>query len=331
MPSLVVVGGSDPSPEARAAFGKLAGEVELFEESEAMLSNLEPDWVVVAAPAAQHADLCVQALGQGAHVFCEKPFVESLRDADRVIAAAESAGRVVVVNHEFPSMPIHAKLVDAARSATYGRPLFLQAWQNVQLGEEDQAGWRSEWKTMQEFGTHVIDLSMCIFGGAPSAVTARMPSPTSDKGDLIDLVSLEFENGGSASIVLNRICSGRHRYLDLRLDTENASLRSSVGGRMSVSLSVAPSTHRPGVELDLAKGGMAWIEHEAGREVLATNPGDVFAHATGVHLRSTLEAVARGEEPSVSAVWARQVVRVVEAAYESAAKGCTVSLERADG
>src|SRR5262245_64061254 len=50
----------------------------------------------------------------GAHVICEKPFVASLDEADRVMAAAEAAGKRIALNHEFREMPIFRALRDAA-------------------------------------------------------------------------------------------------------------------------------------------------------------------------------------------------------------------------
>lgn len=327
VPGLEIVGGADPDGAARQAFAREAGSLDLRADGSALLQAVRPDWVLIGAPPARHRELCLLALEHGAHVFCEKPFVASVAEADEVIAAARDAGRVVAVNHEFPSMPIHAALIAAARDELFGRALLLQAWQTVRLQPADLQGWRSNWKTMREFGTHAVDLALTIFGGPPLAVTGRMPQAQGAQGDLVDLVVLEFSGGRSASIVLNRLCPGRHRYFELRLDTERESLRSSIGGRLSASVFVSGRTGRPGLELDFARGGMAWIERETGRKILARNPGNVFAHATGVHLRAVLDAVARGVEPPAVAHRAREVVSVVEAAYRSARDGRTIPIE----
>lgn len=350
VPGLELVGGADPDPAARETFARATARP-VHADAAALLAAERPDWVLVAAPPARHAELVLAALEHGAHVFCEKPFVESLADAERIVAASEQAGRVVAVNHEFPRMPSHAALLEAVGGPELGAPLFLQAWQTVEPGEADLVGWRTGAATMREFGTHVVDLAMRVFGGRPLAVTARMPlpagapttgapgtgapatgAPGTGAGDLLDLVVLEFEGGRSASIVLDRLCRGRHRYLELRLEGERASLRTSLGGRMSLAMGFSPRARRPLLRLDLCKGGQAWIESGESVRVIARNPLDTLAHATGVQLGLVLDAVRRGERPPADAREARDVVEVVETAYAAAREGRTLELppRRAD-
>ena len=111
--SAVVVGTCDADASRRAGAMARWG-VPAFEDFDAMLDRTRPEAVIVATPPASHAELCMRALTAGAHVICEKPFVSSLREADRVLAAAQTAGRQVVVNHEFREMPIFRTLIEQA-------------------------------------------------------------------------------------------------------------------------------------------------------------------------------------------------------------------------
>lgn len=324
---LEVVSGADPCEESRSKFGRKAPHLTLHASASELLDAVQPDWVLVAAPPSHHAALCIQALEAGAHVFCEKPFVEASSDALAILEASEKANRVVVVNLEFPSMPIHAALIEAARTQAHGPPLFLSAWQTMRMPPGEAQTWRGEGKTMQEFGTHVVSLAHEIFDSWPLSVAARMPKSVLGPGDLVDIVTLEFPCGGVANLVLNRVCAGRHRYLDLRLDTPERSLRSSIGGRARASVSIAPGTKVPQLEVDLARGGMAWIEKSSGRKVLARNPDEIFVHATGLHLSQAIETVGRGERPRWEAREALRVVRVVEAAYRAANEDRVIHLD----
>lgn len=327
VPGLEIVAGADPCEESRSKFARKAAHVTLHASASELLAATQPDWVLIAAPPVHHAELCIQALNAGAHVFCEKPFVEASSDALAILEASEKANRVVAVNLEFPSMPIHAALIKAARTKAHGPPLFLSARQTMRMPPGEEQTWRGEGKTMQEFGTHVISLAYEIFGDWPLTVSARMPKTPLGQGDLIDLVTLEFPCGGTAHLVLNRVCAGRHRYLDLQLDTLECSLRSSIGGRASASVSITPGTRVPRLEVDLARGGMAWIEKSVGRDVLARNPDQIFAHSTGLHLAQVIQAVNRGEQPRWNARDAVQVVRVVEAAYRAAEEGRVIDFD----
>jgi predicted dehydrogenase len=56
-----------------------------------------PDAVLIATPAALHADVAIDALDAGCHVFCEKPVAILLTDVDRMRTARAAAGRIVQV------------------------------------------------------------------------------------------------------------------------------------------------------------------------------------------------------------------------------------------
>ena len=130
-----------------------------------------PDVVVVATPPALHADVCIQALEAGAHVICEKPFVTSSAEGDRVLAAAAAAGRRIAVNHQFREKPIFPAVRDAIRPRAYGRLAFCQLWQLMNLAPWDEpTEWRAGMsdRTLLEGGVHLVDLMIVLFGEPPA-------------------------------------------------------------------------------------------------------------------------------------------------------------------
>jgi predicted dehydrogenase len=178
---------------------------------------------------------------------------------------------------------------------------------------------------MREFGTHVVDLAVRFYGELPESVFSIMPRPFDmADADLIDVVILEFSGGRAASIVLDRVCRGPHRYLEMRLDGERASLRASIGGRAGISVSFAPR-RSPGARLEWAGGGQAWLEVGERRRVLARNPRNAFALGTARNLSQAIDAVSRGDSPPCSVQDARGILAVVGAAYLSARTGRRVS------
>jgi predicted dehydrogenase len=59
------------------------------------------DIVSIATPPWTHADLATRSLASGAHVFTEKPMAMDLREAEGMVAAADAAGRLLCVSHNF--------------------------------------------------------------------------------------------------------------------------------------------------------------------------------------------------------------------------------------
>jgi predicted dehydrogenase len=324
-----VVGGFDQAQERRDEWTRRTG-APAFGSLDELLERTRPDVVLVATPPDSHAELCLQAIAAGAHVFCEKPFVESPADADRVIEAARSAGRAVAVNHQYRENPIFRAVREAVASERYGRLVFCQVWQlMIDAPWDEPTPWRAAManRVLLEGGVHLVDLLMTIYGERPVAVYARHSAGLHDRkdADAIHLVTVEFPGGRLGQITINRLCPAGTRYIDVRADCERASLRGSYGGRAAIQLGMVRA-EKPGVKLDLGLGGLAWAEQGLSRTVLARNPRNASVIGTGRLLQGLVQAIQRGEEPPSSAREARDVVAVIEAAYESGRIGERVEL-----
>ena len=85
---------------------------------------------------------------------------------------------------------------------------------------------------------------------------------------------------------------------------------------------------RLAVDVDLAAGGMAWLESGERRKILARNSSNAFAAATALVLGDAITHIAQSEEPPTSARRALEIVRLVDAVYESARRGMPVDFNR---
>jgi D-apiose dehydrogenase len=323
------VGGVDSAAEQRTAWQSATG-LPAYESLEQLLEQGRPDAVVVATPPDSHAELCVQALEGGAHVICEKPFVSTLDEADRVLAAAAAAGRQVAVNHEFREKPIFKTLIERIGSPDVGRLVFCQIWQLMDLAPWDEpVAWRAAMpnRTLFEGGVHLVDLLLCVYREQPIAVYARHSSGLEEgrKADAIHLVTLEFPGGRLAQITIDRLCPAGTRYVEMRVDCERASLRASLGGRALVKIG-KKRAERTGVRVEFGAGGVAWLEQGLARRTIARNPRDAGVFGTARLLEQILAAFREGREPPSSGAEARNALAVIEAAYRSAATGERIEL-----
>jgi predicted dehydrogenase len=289
-----------------------------------MLSEARPDVLVVATPPDSHFGIAQRGLDAGCHVFCEKPLTETLAEADELMALAASAGRHVIVNSEFPWMPMHAAAKQRMKQPGFGRLHFVSMHQTFLVTEAAERGWRGagQNRTFKEFGTHVLDLASFFFDANPISVRARMPRPKGpDQPDHLALVELEFPGERCALIVLDRLSKGRHRYLDIRLDGDEATIETSVGGRLQATFGVNAKSRAPFLDVELALGGQARLYRGEHFEHLAAAPIDLFADATARLLMDVIAAISRGEEPPCSLRQARNTLRLLHLCYESAADG----------
>ena len=330
VPGAVVVGGCDSSAERRAEWERKTGTPS-FQTLATMLERADPEVVVVATPPDSHAELCLEALAAGRHVFCEKPFVSNVAEASRVIAAAASADRAVAVNHEFREKPIFRAVREAIGTEGVGELVFCQVWQLMNLAPWDEhVPWRAAMRdrALFEGGVHLVDLLMTMFDGVPEAVFARRSSGRrrDQAADAINLVTLDFPGGLLGQITIDRLCQAATRYVDVRADCEHASLRASEGGRAVLQVGMKRA-ERSGARLDLGLGGLAWSERGVRRKTLGRSPRDPAVFATAALLAGVLEAMRAGREPPSSARQARDVMAVIEAAYQSAESGERIELD----
>jgi predicted dehydrogenase len=328
LPSVEIVGGCDPSPEGRAWWRDATGSP-AFETLDELLSRTEPEAIVVATPPDSHAALCRQALRAGMHVFCEKPFVSTVAEADDVLAVAAAARRQVAVNHQYREMPIFRAVRDAIGSHDAGALVFCQLWQLMNVAPWDEpVAWRAAMpnRTLFEGGVHLVDLLLYLYDEQPAGVYARRSSGLEEgrDADAIQLVTLDFPSGRLAQITIDRLCPAGIRYLEMRADCERASLRASHGGRALLKLG-KKRAERTGLHLEFGSGGLAWMERGLRRTTLARDPRNVGPDATRRLFEKVVAAFEKDQEAPSSAGEARNTLAVVEAAYRSGDTGVRVA------
>ena len=94
-----------------------------YSEIEQLVTDPNVDLVDVCLPPGLHAQAAVAALRAGKQVFCEKPIALSAADAVKMCAAAEKAGRLLLIGHVLPFFPEYRFALEAARSGKYGKLL----------------------------------------------------------------------------------------------------------------------------------------------------------------------------------------------------------------
>jgi predicted dehydrogenase len=313
LPQLEIIGGYDAAASATDV------GIPKFESVDALLAA-KPDLLVVATPPSSHAELTAMGLKAGCHVFGEKPLAETLPQALALADLAKAQGRQVIINSEFPFMPIHWEAKQRMARPGFGRLQFISMHQTFLVTADTEEGWRGvdPRRTLKEFGTHVLDLAKHFFDERPISLRARMPRPAgAGTPDYLNILELEFSGDRFAHIMLDRLSRGRHRYLDIRLDGTEATIETSIGGRLQVKAGIQPKGRKPFVDIDVAMGGRARLYKGDAYEKLATAPIDLFADATARLLERSLPALESGAPAPYSLDEAIHTLRMLLACYET--------------
>lgn len=94
-----------------------------YEQLDDLLSDPEIDAIDICLPPHLHASVAEQALQAGKHVLCEKPMALTSADCNRMVRAAEKAGKLLMIAHVLPFFPEYAQAIKLIRSGRYGKPL----------------------------------------------------------------------------------------------------------------------------------------------------------------------------------------------------------------
>jgi len=108
-PDVEIVGVCDEYPERMAAAAKAfgLGSDRVFTDVDRCLETTRPDFVVLCPATARHADYVERVAPFRVHMLVEKPFASTLRDADRMIAAAKKARRLLAIDWPLRWYPAH--------------------------------------------------------------------------------------------------------------------------------------------------------------------------------------------------------------------------------
>jgi predicted dehydrogenase len=112
----------------RGNFGPPPGRVDLtgiaaYDSLDKLLADPAIDLVDICNPTDQHPATAIKALEAGKHVLVEKALALTESDADRMLAAAKKAGKLLMVAHVLPFFPEFAFAAEAVRGGRYGKLL----------------------------------------------------------------------------------------------------------------------------------------------------------------------------------------------------------------
>ena len=153
----------DPNPATAKAMAEAHGvKAVSFDEA---LADDGAQGIAICAPAELHADMTVRALAAGKHVFVEKPLALTLEDGARMCAAADAAGRTLMVGHILQYHPAFASLRDLVRGGGLGALRYAYS-NRLSLGK-----FRTEENALWSFAPHDISMLLALFGEEPSDVS----------------------------------------------------------------------------------------------------------------------------------------------------------------
>jgi UDP-2-acetamido-3-amino-2,3-dideoxy-glucuronate N-acetyltransferase len=290
-----------PLEEVRA---KYEG-VKVFCDFTSMLALAKLDAVAIAAPAQQHAALAMEAIAADLDVFVEKPLALTVADAERVVEAARTAGRKLVVGHVLLYHPAVRTMLKIVADGGIG---------NVRHLRSRRLSWgrlRSFEDVWWSFAPHDVAVMLEVFGEEPLSATCAASAYV--RPHIADVTYADF-----------RFSMGRSAHVEVAWIDPDKGSRIDVFGSAGV-LSFAETAQGPSLTLTpcgdrLNARGEAELVREATRTI-DVPPGEPLA----IELEAFCRAVRGGKLPPTHGDEALAVVRTVAMIHQEAAKPVAVA------
>ena len=301
-----LAGVCDTREGVRQAVARQYPAVFVTGDADALLARV--DAVVIASPAATHADYAQRAIASGKPCLVEKPFALRVADAEAVAAAAAARNVPVLVGHLLVFHPAVDALRALIAGGELGRVLYMYGLR-VNLGQV-----RADENALWSFGPHDVSVTLHLLGETPTRVTAQGSCYLQPGVEDVVFLHMEFASGTVAHVQLSWLDPHKERKLTV------------VGDRKMVVF----DDMEPREKLRIYDKGVARPpEYASWGESLAIREGDIFipkipnVEPLAAELAHFVRVVRGAEAPRAGAADGVRVVRVLDAATRSLAGGGT--------
>ncbi len=304
LPDATLVGVCDVNPEVRQLFTDQG--LPAFEKWDDLYASVEADCALINLPHYLYPEAVIAGLERGLHVLKEKPFARNLPDAERMAAAAEATGRVLMVAGQTKFLPAFQKAHELIATGALGN-IFLARYSIIYYwggARENKWSWRGKQElsggvAIIDSGYHPLD-QMQWFRGLPEAVyavTGKMKAAPGTDYDVDDkaVVTLEYPDGGIGVVTICFVTEPGENHLLL---------------------------HGTNASLDVQGQCATLLPQEGAAEEFTFAETDALA----AEQREFMAAIREHRAPLGAPDHALQVQRVIEAAYQSAETGRRVML-----
>jgi predicted dehydrogenase len=166
----------------------------------------------ISVPPTLHAQVTIEAISNGCHVLCEKPFATNVTDAQAMLTAAQTAGVVHMVGHQLRFLPQRALISRVIAQGLIGEPKFISIVDFIdyvhQFAKDIPAWWFNPITSGSGFlgmmGSHSIDQIRSELGEFAS-LSATMTRVSERVGAVNDAFLVRFRLANGADGVLQQV------------------------------------------------------------------------------------------------------------------------------
>jgi len=305
-PNVEIIAFVDRVPERAQKLAKKYDAKALTDWEDA-LQMREVDAVSVCTPNVLHAPMSIGALKAGKHVLCEKPMATSDQEARDMIAAANTAGKYLMIGHNQRLAPLHVKAKQLLQAGAIGKVLTFR----TAFAHPGPEGWSIEgpnsWffekkqafvGAMGDLGVHKADLIRWLLG-EEIVEAAAMVDRLQKHGDVDDnaVCILRSQSGAIGTLVASWTHNPGEDNATTLFGSEGI-MRIGADPRFSVIV------EKPGGERQFYEVGRMQTNESGGQS------------DTGV-IRAFVDSIVSGTPPRINGEEGRRALAIILACLKS--------------
>lgn len=301
--------------------------LKIYNTQEEILSDSEIDIILVATSNEVHKEISINALLAGKNVICEKPVTIHHDELEEIIKISEETGKVFTINQNRRTNKDFQLMKKMVESGKIGKPYVIES--RVEGSRGMPTGWRTIKRLgggmLYDWGVHLIDQLMYMIDEPVVEVFCKMNSIQYPEVDDNFRMIMCFENGIEARIEVatnNYITHPRWYVLG-----EQGTLQINDWNCDGNIIRKIDGENEWAEEIVLTKAGptktMAPRSESSVETIELSEPLDVVDSIRIVY-DQFIDAIEGKAELTITPQQAMRVLKVIEAAFESAHNGVNV-------
>ena len=166
--------------DSAKAFAEKYGGEAVYTDYTAMLSEIRPDVLYLAMPNDLHYSYIMPALEQGVNVLSEKPMVDTVKQLEKVYAAAQEKGLFIMEGMWTRCFPVVRKVREWISEGRIGKPLTVNVCFDIKPDYSDWQTWKAgiahSGGALRDVGIYSLAVANMVFPEKPLNISSAMHS-----------------------------------------------------------------------------------------------------------------------------------------------------------
>jgi len=181
-------------------------EAAVFKDHKKLLERSDVDAVVICSPHCFHCEQIVDSLAAGKHVLTEKPMVNTIEEAKKVLAAWKKSGLVLSISYQRQFDGKFRYMRDCIARGELGDVLQVSAFNSQGWYEGCKGSWRQCLKIsgggqLNDTGSHIVNMITWVPQLRATEVACYQEYFDCEV-DINSVINVKFENGALGSIFI---------------------------------------------------------------------------------------------------------------------------------